>query len=150
MGRPAGRDAAVGQPDTGRRPGGDAAAPELDELRFHWGDAYDIGAASGVYTATRRDGKGEPLSDPVPEGLRLRIVADYGRQPVPRNLPAVTGPGALPAPRCWVCGMADPPPEQTCALGRDYPVGTTDGCPHCGRLRAACAARPCPSRRETP
>jgi len=32
----------------------------LDELRFHWGSAYDIGAADGLYTARRRDGKGAP------------------------------------------------------------------------------------------
>jgi hypothetical protein len=144
MGRTASRDATVGQPDTGRRPGGGAAAPELEELRYHWGDAYDISVSGGLYTATRRDEKGEPLSDPIPEGLRLQIVADYEHQPVPRDLPA------MPAPRCWVCGMADPPREQTCVLGRDHQVGTTDGCPHCGRLRAACAARPCPARRETP
>lgn len=92
MARPAGRDAAVGQPDTGRRSGGGAAAPELDELRHHWGDAYDIGAEGGMCTARRRDGKGATLSDPVPEGLRLRIVADYEARRVPRvRRPAVRG-----------------------------------------------------------
>ena len=67
------------------RLGGDVG--ELDELRFHWGSAYDIGAAGGVYTARRRDGKGTTLTDALPEGLRLLIMADYERLPVPRNLP---------------------------------------------------------------
>ncbi len=61
-------------------------AGALDELRFHWGSAYDIDAAGGVYTARRMDGKGAPLTDPLPEGLRLRIQADYAAMPVPRNL----------------------------------------------------------------
>ena len=62
-------------------------AGELDELRFHWGSAYHIDAAGGVYTARRRDEKGAPLTDPLPEGLRLRIQADYAVMPVPRDLP---------------------------------------------------------------
>jgi hypothetical protein len=59
----------------------------LDELRFHWRSAYDIAAAGGMYTARRRDGKGTPLTDPLPEGLRLRILADDAAMPVPRDLP---------------------------------------------------------------
>jgi len=65
----------------------EAEAGPLDELRFHWGSAYDIGAAGGVYTARRRDGKGATLADALPEGLCLRIVTDYARMPVPRDLP---------------------------------------------------------------
>ena len=64
----------------------------LDELRFHWGSAYDIGADGGMFTALRRDGKGAPLTDPLPEGLRLRIQADYTVMPVPRDT-AVNGGG---------------------------------------------------------
>jgi hypothetical protein len=64
-----------------------AGAGPLDELRFHWGSAYDIGAADGVYTARRRDGEGATLADALPEGLRLLIVADYERMPVPRDRP---------------------------------------------------------------
>ena len=67
-------------------------ADELDELRFHWGEAYDISADGGVYTAQRRDGRGDVLADPVPEGLRLRIQADYEAMPVPRDA-AVNGGG---------------------------------------------------------
>ncbi len=59
----------------------------LDDLRFHWGSAYDIDLDDGKCTAWRKDGKGAPLADPLPEGLRLRILADYAAMPVPRNLP---------------------------------------------------------------
>ena len=62
-------------------------ADELEELRFHWGSAYDIGAAGGVFTATRRDGRGGRLADPSPEGLFRQIRADYAAMPVPRDLP---------------------------------------------------------------
>ena len=30
---------------------------QLEDLRHHWGDAYDIRAAGGVYTARRRTGR---------------------------------------------------------------------------------------------
>ncbi len=64
----------------------------------------------------------------------------------------MTGPGTTPALRsatgtCLDCGMPDPPPEQTCTLGRDHRVGTASGCPACLRLPAACAARPCSAAR---
>ncbi len=61
------------------------AAGALDEIRFHWGSAYDIGG--GMWTARRRDGRGAPLADPLPEGLGQRIQADYTAMPVPRDLP---------------------------------------------------------------
>jgi hypothetical protein len=66
----------------------------LGELAFHWGSAYDIDFTGGVWTAHRRDGRGV-LADPLPEGLRLRIVADYTAMPVPRDLPVN---GQRPAP----------------------------------------------------
>jgi len=69
---------------------GGAPPDELDELRFHWGTAYDIDAADGVCTARRRDGTGGPLADSSPEGLRQKIQADYAADPVPR-IPAVNG-----------------------------------------------------------
>ncbi len=59
----------------------------LDELRFHWGEAYHIAIVSGMWTAQRKDGRGGTLTDPLPEGLRLRIQADYASTPVPRDLP---------------------------------------------------------------
>jgi hypothetical protein len=63
------------------------AAGALEELEFHWGSAYDIVIADGRWTARRRDGRGGTLADPLPEGLRLRIQADYAAMPVPRDLP---------------------------------------------------------------
>ncbi len=59
----------------------------LEELEFHWGSAYHIAVADGMYTARRLDGKGVPLTDPLPAGLLLRIQADYTALPVPRDLP---------------------------------------------------------------
>ena len=63
------------------------AAGALEELEFHWGSAYDIAVIGGMWTARRRDGRGGTLADPLPEGLRLRIQADYAAMPVPRDLP---------------------------------------------------------------
>lgn len=60
-------------------------AGPLAEVRYHWGDAYEIWAADGRCRARRRDGKGSELSDPCPAGLRLRIVSDYFADPVPRE-----------------------------------------------------------------
>jgi hypothetical protein len=59
----------------------------LKELKFHWGSAYHLAVVRGVCTARRKDGKGGTLTSPVPEGLRLLIVADYTAMPVPRDLP---------------------------------------------------------------
>ncbi len=59
----------------------------LEDLEFHWGSAYDITIAGGMWTAWRKDGRGVTLADPLPEGLRLRIQADYTAMPVPRDLP---------------------------------------------------------------
>lgn len=85
MEQAAGPVAAGGQPDTGERPGGDTG--ELDELRHHWGSAYDIRFGVGGWIAQRRDGKGEPLTDLLPAGVREKIAADYYADPVPRDLP---------------------------------------------------------------
>ena len=59
---------------------------ELGELKFHWGDAYDIGADGGMCTAQRKDGRGGTLADPLSEVLWLRIQADYAAMRVPRDL----------------------------------------------------------------
>ena len=62
-------------------------AGPLEELRFHWGEAYDVGRDGGMCTARRRDGRGGTLTDPSPGGLLLAIRADYAACPVPRDLP---------------------------------------------------------------
>ena len=64
-----------------------ADAGALAELEFHWGSAYHLAVIDGMYTARRRDGEGGTLADPLPEGLRLVILADYAAMPVPRDLP---------------------------------------------------------------
>jgi hypothetical protein len=61
-------------------------ADPLGEITFHWGSAYRIAVVDGVCIARRRDGKGGTLIDALPEGLRLRIVADYHANPVPREI----------------------------------------------------------------
>jgi hypothetical protein len=49
--------------------------------------------------------------------------------------------------RCLCCRTVDPEPEMTCHQGRDHRVGQAAGCPACGRLVEACAARPCSAMR---
>ena len=60
---------------------------ELEELRHHWGSAYEIGAEAGRWVAQRRDGKGGTITDPEPGGLLDKIAADYLAVPVPRDVP---------------------------------------------------------------
>jgi hypothetical protein len=65
---------------------------------------------------------------------------------VPGGMGDVTAPVPAASVTCWACGMADPPPDPACSAGPeriDHRVGTAAGCPHCGRLREACARRPC-------
>ena len=59
----------------------------LEELEFHWRSAYHLAVIDGICTARRKDSKGSTLTSPVPEGLRLLILADYAAMPVPRDLP---------------------------------------------------------------
>ena len=74
----------MGRAAAGRAEGDTGA---LEDLEFHWGSAYDIAFADGMWAARRKDGRGGTLADPLPEGLRLRIQADYAAMPVPRDLP---------------------------------------------------------------
>jgi hypothetical protein len=60
--------------------GADAA---LDDLRWHWGDAYEITEALGVWRAVRRDNQVALIAS-GPGELRDLIVTDYNRRPVPR------------------------------------------------------------------
>jgi hypothetical protein len=59
----------------------------LEALRFDWGDAYRIGVSGAEWNARRRDGRGGELTSAGPDDLRAQIIADYSRQPVPRDLP---------------------------------------------------------------
>jgi hypothetical protein len=57
---------------------------ELDDLRWHWGRAYNIAhPAHDRWIATRRDGQGT-LRAADPEALREAIREDYAARPVRR------------------------------------------------------------------
>jgi hypothetical protein len=64
----------------------------LDALRWHWGDAYEIGRDEDRgWWARRRDGRGRDLTAATPDELLAEITADYTLRPVPRPDPAVGG-----------------------------------------------------------
>jgi hypothetical protein len=57
---------------------------ELDELRWHWGDAYLIDyLGGGTWVAQRRDSHAT-ISASSPDGLLGCIREDYRRKPVSR------------------------------------------------------------------
>ena len=57
---------------------------ELEDLLWHWGDAYVIECFGlGRWAAQRRDGRSTIRAD-SPVLLRAMIVADYTTSPVPR------------------------------------------------------------------
>jgi hypothetical protein len=65
----------------------------LENLNWHWGEAYRIFAAGyGCWTASRRDARGRLLAEDL-ESLLAMIRDDYGRRPVPRrhDLPTCGG-----------------------------------------------------------
>jgi hypothetical protein len=65
--------------------GSDAA---LDALRWHWGDAYDIGRDDGVWWFLRRDGLGGRETASGPDALRTAIIDNYILSPVRRETAA--------------------------------------------------------------
>jgi hypothetical protein len=69
----------------------------LDELRWHWGDAYLISFFEpDVWMAQRRDDRSVLRSD-SPADLREKILADYTAHPVSRH---IAGP-ARPETPCY-------------------------------------------------
>jgi hypothetical protein len=56
----------------------------LGELRFHWGQAYEIHFRHGRFTAVRRD-DGSAISRDDPGELLEEIRRDYSARPVPRD-----------------------------------------------------------------
>ncbi len=57
----------------------------LDELRWHWGDAYLIHFfGPDTWVAQRRDSH-ETMSADSPVALREKITADYNARPVSRQ-----------------------------------------------------------------
>ena len=59
---------------------------ELEDLRWHWGDAYDIGHDDERgWRAKRRDSLGGWLTGADPDELYKLITEDYSARPVPRS-----------------------------------------------------------------
>ena len=56
---------------------------QLADLRWHWGDAYEINW-SGAFRGVRRD-NGLALVAASADGLRALIRSDYSRRPVRRR-----------------------------------------------------------------
>ena len=50
----------------------------------HWGDAYEITEALGVWRAVRHDNQRTLIATGAEE-LQDLIIADYAKQPVPRR-----------------------------------------------------------------
>jgi hypothetical protein len=83
----------------------EAEADALDQLRWDWGEAYEIGRdGERGWHARRRDGLGGYLVGTGPDQLRYAIRADYTIRPVPRD----HHPGYLGSP-----GEQDVPPAET-------------------------------------
>jgi len=63
---------------------GCGAAAELEDLRWHWGGAYDISEGSGAWRAVRADNQAALVAASAGE-LHDLITADYAARPVPRS-----------------------------------------------------------------
>lgn len=50
----------------------------IDALRLEWGEAYDVGFASGAWRAARLDGSRVLLSGHTPDELAASIRAGWG------------------------------------------------------------------------
>lgn len=61
-----------------------ARLTQLQNLRYHWGEAYEIELEDGEFIAVRRDNRRDLRSDSA-EGLRNLIIADYSGRQVPRK-----------------------------------------------------------------
>jgi hypothetical protein len=61
---------------------------DLTDLRWHWGDAYDISVRYGMFRAVRRD-DGAAVTATTAEHLLAEIHADYRARPVPRDPPVM-------------------------------------------------------------
>jgi hypothetical protein len=62
-------------------PGGETS---LNDLRYHWGEAYLINRRSGRWTAERRDSRATVSAGSAEDLLKV-IYADYAAQPVSRD-----------------------------------------------------------------
>ncbi len=62
----------------------DARDLELETLRWHWDEAYEITWDDGRFRAGRHDGRGRLEAGTAAE-LRALVIADYTERPVPRR-----------------------------------------------------------------
>ncbi len=67
---------------------------DLDDLRWHYGEAYLIDCLSGRWIAQRRDSHATMSAD-GPDELLEKIRADYARQPVGRQIAGAGRPQPL-------------------------------------------------------
>lgn len=58
--------------------------PSLEDLRWHWGETYEITRAFGMFRAVRRDG-GAATCAPTTGKLLAEIRADLYAQQTPRK-----------------------------------------------------------------
>jgi hypothetical protein len=58
---------------------------DLDDLRFHWGGAYNVQHLGDTWLAQRKDKSRAVLSARTPAELLEKIRADYAARPVPRH-----------------------------------------------------------------
>ncbi len=61
------------------------AREALASLQFHWGSAYAIAGAANCWIARRKD-NGRLINASGPDGLRELLIADYGNQPISREV----------------------------------------------------------------
>jgi hypothetical protein len=79
----------------------------LEALRWHWGDAYEIGRDDASdWHARRRDGLGGLLTGAGPDELGQAVVADYSFRPVPPGSPGGRRSGRRGAYRGHRAGLA--------------------------------------------
>jgi len=57
----------------------------LNELRFHWGSAYNVQHIGDLWLAQRLDKSRATVSAKTPGGLLEKIRLDYQAAPVPRQ-----------------------------------------------------------------
>lgn len=58
---------------------------ELEALRWHWGDAYEIAELPVGWKARRKDGRGGWFFRDTADHMYKAIHADYAAIPVPRS-----------------------------------------------------------------
>jgi hypothetical protein len=81
--RPPGREEGGGAPPASSprgaaAPGQQAASEALDDLRFHWSEAYEITASRGTWQAAPKADPAAVLTAATAADLRKAIRADYG------------------------------------------------------------------------